>query len=303
MILIVTLKRRKQLRYSDYYIINLAVCDIGHPLFGYPMAIIASFSHEWVFDKIGCDIYGYLGFQFGVGSMATLAVMAFVRYLTVCKPSSVKLMTWCHVCLSIVCIHLYAFLWAVFPFLGWGRYDVEPYGISCTIDWKNPSTSFAVATFIFCLGVPVVIMTTTYGLLIKISREISRKMQKWNSEDIVWTKQELYLFKMTMIMCGFFLLAWMPYAIVNILCVMIPNLHIPHRLSVIPALCAKASHTINPIIYFLNNKKLRAFSPSLPCLRGKKNTEASKCLSPATNVPTVNVTTSGNQRECKLSSE
>ncbi|KAK6183775.1 hypothetical protein SNE40_006377 [Patella caerulea] len=94
MVLIVTLKRRKQLRYPDYYIINLAVCDIGHPLFGYPMTIISSFSHEWVLGRIGCEMYGYLGFQFGVGSMATLAVMAFVRYLTVCKPSSGMLLVW-----------------------------------------------------------------------------------------------------------------------------------------------------------------------------------------------------------------
>ncbi|KAK6183774.1 hypothetical protein SNE40_006376 [Patella caerulea] len=128
-------------------------------------------------------------------------------------------------------------------------------------------------------------------------------MQKWNSKDVVWTKQELYLLKMTMIMCGFYLLAWMPYAIVNILYVMLPNVRIPHRISVIPSLCAKSSHTINPIIYFLMNKKLRSFSPSLSCLRKKKNKEASKSLSPTANVPTVNVTTSGNQRECKLSSE
>lgn len=31
--------------------------------------------------------------------------------------------------------YLLAFLWAAMPLFGFGNYDVEPFGVSCTLDW------------------------------------------------------------------------------------------------------------------------------------------------------------------------
>ncbi|ESO90223.1 hypothetical protein LOTGIDRAFT_70653, partial [Lottia gigantea] len=85
-------------------------------------------------------------------------------------PFVVKSFTRTNMFLSLVGIHLYALFWAVSPLFGWGRYGPEPYRTSCTLDWENPSKSFVIATFVMCLGLPFLIMLTTYGLLIQLSR-------------------------------------------------------------------------------------------------------------------------------------
>jgi hypothetical protein len=41
--------------------------------------------------------------------------------------------------------------WAMMPFFGWGGYDVEPFGISCTLAWTHTdqSTSFSLCFILF----------------------------------------------------------------------------------------------------------------------------------------------------------
>lgn len=38
----------------------------------------------------------------------------------------------------IFLIYVYSLMWASFPFFGWGGYDVEPFGLSCTLAWGKP---------------------------------------------------------------------------------------------------------------------------------------------------------------------
>ena len=38
----------------------------------------------------------------------------------------------------IAMIYIYSLAWACFPFFGWGGYDVEPFGLSCTLAWGKP---------------------------------------------------------------------------------------------------------------------------------------------------------------------
>ncbi len=36
--------------------------------------------------------------------------------------------------------YLLAFLFAAMPLLGFGKYEVEPFGLSCTLDWIGKDT-------------------------------------------------------------------------------------------------------------------------------------------------------------------
>jgi len=38
-------------------------------------------------------------------------------------------------------IYVYSAIWSLMPAFGIGAYDVEPFGLSCTLDWKNRSQS------------------------------------------------------------------------------------------------------------------------------------------------------------------
>ena len=39
--------------------------------------------------------------------------------------------------ICIALIYAYSGIWALLPFLGWGGYNVEPYGTSCTLEWTR----------------------------------------------------------------------------------------------------------------------------------------------------------------------
>lgn len=67
---------------------------------------------------------------------------------------------------------LYAFLWAVFPLIGWGAYGPEPFGLSCTLAWaemKDHSPSFVISMFVMNLAIPAIIIVCSYfGIALRL---------------------------------------------------------------------------------------------------------------------------------------
>lgn len=80
--------------------------------------------------------------------------------------------SWRKVKLLCACTWLYALAWAAFPFLGWGRYGPEPYGLSCSLAWgqmKHEGFSFVVSMFSLNLVLPCVIIAGCYfGIAFKL---------------------------------------------------------------------------------------------------------------------------------------
>lgn len=81
LVLITAFKRRKHMKPPELLSVNLAVTDLGAAVTMYPLAITSSWSHGWVGGHPTCLYYGLMGFLFGVASIATLTVMAMVRFL------------------------------------------------------------------------------------------------------------------------------------------------------------------------------------------------------------------------------
>jgi len=38
----------------------------------------------------------------------------------------------------LLIVYAYSAGWALIPFFGLSGYNVEPYGLSCTLDWEQP---------------------------------------------------------------------------------------------------------------------------------------------------------------------
>ncbi len=79
------------------------------------------------------------------------------RFLTVPEPLTVRTV---FVCSGLM--YVYALLWSVSPFLGWGEYGVDPCGTLCSIDWRRSSSAYLTAMFACCLGLPVAVMVVSY---------------------------------------------------------------------------------------------------------------------------------------------
>ncbi|XP_025092469.1 opsin-5-like isoform X2 [Pomacea canaliculata] len=265
LVLIVSLKNRKLLNHADAFIVSLAASDLGHPLLGYPMVIASSFHHRWIFGYTWCQVNGFLGFLFGTNSMMTLACMSFSRLLSVTRPSTARHRGKCLTFTFLIFAILYAIFWSTCPLLGWGRYDLEPYRTSCTLQWDFPDSSFVTASFIGCLAVPAGVMCVSYGQITALAWQTGKNQRRWNQRksDKTLNKQELRLLKMTVAMCTVFIVVWTPYAISAMIKSYSRTVHIPIPLTAVPAMAAKCSHVIDPILYFTLNKRFRRFLPGL----------------------------------------
>ncbi|XP_033747186.1 opsin-5-like [Pecten maximus] len=259
MVLFVCFKTRQTLKTIDYFIVNLAITDLCLPLFGFPLVVTSSIQHQWQFGVYGCYIYGFLGFFCGTVSISTLAMMSFVRYMSVCEmQKSVHLSR--HTTLLVLFTYLYACIWSFPPFIGWGDYGVEPHGTSCTLNWSG-SRSFVTTMLVMCIILPVVIMTICYGRVLLFLKRSSHNLQKWTAHRTnrkhTNRKLEGSLIKLTFTMCVAFVLTWTPYAVCSLWTAYGNKDVVPIRLTLASILIAKLSTIINPTIYFVLNKKFR----------------------------------------------
>lgn len=74
-------KRSKHMKPPELLSVSLAVTDLGAAITMYPLAAISAWNHHWTGGDVACQYYGFMGFFFGVASMATLTIMAIVRFI------------------------------------------------------------------------------------------------------------------------------------------------------------------------------------------------------------------------------
>nr|APB88013.1 neuropsin-like protein [Argopecten irradians] len=259
LVLFVCFKKRQTLKTIDYFIVNLAITDLCLPLFGFPLVVTSSVKHEWQFGVYGCYVYGFMGFFCGTVSISTLAMMSFVRYMSVCEmQKSVHLNN--NTPGLVLLTYLYACVWSLPPFMGWGDYGVEPHGTSCTLNWSG-SRSFVTAMLIMCIVLPVVIMIVCYGRVLLFLKKSSHNLQKWTTNRTnrksSSRKLEGSLIKLTFTMCVAFVLTWTPYAVFSLWTAYGNKEEIPIRLTLSSILIAKLSTIVNPTVYFVLNRKFR----------------------------------------------
>lgn len=73
-------KRSSKIKPPELLSVNLAVTDLGAAVSMYPLAVASSWNHSWLGGDASCIYYGWMGFFFGVASVATLTVLAVVRF-------------------------------------------------------------------------------------------------------------------------------------------------------------------------------------------------------------------------------
>ncbi|XP_061173596.1 melanopsin-like [Saccostrea echinata] len=164
-------------RYSaNFFIVNIGIANLFESLLGYPMAIISNIYCGWYFGDLGCQLYAFFVFSGAVCNIMTYAFLGIYRYLLVCNPES-EFIGVEKVGLTIGLIWLYAILWSTFPFIGWGKYGIEPFGTSCSIDWTSKSEnvrSYIMSVFLLVFILPVGIITIFYfKVSVKIRKTVS----------------------------------------------------------------------------------------------------------------------------------
>ncbi|XP_042282552.1 teleost multiple tissue opsin 2b [Thunnus maccoyii] len=232
-------------------LLNISVSDMLVCLFGTTLSFASSIRGKWLLGRSGCSWYGFINSCFGIVSLISLVILSYDRYSTLTvynkrgpnyrKPLMAVGGSW-----------LYSLFWTVPPLLGWSSYDIEGAGTSCSVSWTvrtAQSHAYIICLFIFCLGLPVLVMIYCYGRLLWAVKQVG-KIRKTAAR-----RREYHILFMVLTTAACYLLCWMPYGVVAMMATFGPPNIISPVASVVPSLLAKSSTVINPLIYILMNKQ------------------------------------------------
>uniref|UniRef100_A0A673Y9L2 Teleost multiple tissue opsin 2b n=1 Tax=Salmo trutta TaxID=8032 RepID=A0A673Y9L2_SALTR len=245
-------------------LLNISVSDMLVCMFGTTLSFTSSIKGKWLLGRHGCLWYGFINSCFGIVSLISLVVLSYDRYSTLTVynkhgPDYRKPL------LAVGGSWLYSLIWTVPPLLGWSSYDLEGAGTSCSVSWTlrtAQSHAYIICLFVFCLGLPIVIMVYCYCRLLWAVKQVG-KIRKTAARR---REHHILFMVLTTVVC--YILCWMPYGVVAMMATFgRPGIITPVA-AVVPSLLAKSSTVINPIIYILMNKQFyRCFLILFQCER------------------------------------
>ncbi|KAJ0036704.1 hypothetical protein NQD34_005381 [Periophthalmus magnuspinnatus] len=261
-LLFVAYRKKSTLKPAEFFVVNLAISDLGMTTALFPLAIPSAFAHMWLFNKITCTIYAFCGVLFGLCSLTNLTVLSSVCWLKVCYPNHGSKFSSSHASLMVAGVWCYAGVFAVGPLSGWGQYGAEPYGTACCIDWHAPSEnssamSYIMCLFFFCYIVPCTVIFLSYTFILMTVRGSRQAVQQHMSPQNKITNAHALIIKLSVAVCIGFLTAWSPYAIVSMWAAFGNPVTVPPMAFALAAIFAKSSTLYNPIVYLLFKPNFR----------------------------------------------
>ncbi|KAG8000562.1 Vertebrate ancient opsin [Nibea albiflora] len=232
-------------------LLNISVSDMLVCLFGTTLSFASSIRGKWLLGRSGCNWYGFINSCFGIVSLISLVILSYDRYSTLTVynkrgPDYRKPL------LAVGGSWLYSLFWTVPPLLGWSSYGIEGAGTSCSVSWTVQTTqshAYIICLFIFCLGIPILVMIYCYSRLLLAVKQVG-KVRKTTAR-----RREYHILFMVLTTAACYMLCWMPYGVVALMATFGPPNIISPVASVVPSLLAKTSTVINPLIYILMNKQ------------------------------------------------
>ncbi|XP_067096724.1 opsin 7, group member d [Osmerus mordax] len=261
-LLLVAYQKRSTLKPAEFFIINLAISDLGMTMSLFPLAITSSFAHRWMYDEVTCQIYAMCGVLFGLCSLTNLTALSSVCCLKVSFPNYGNKFSSSHACLLVAGVWCYASVFAVGPLAHWGRYGAEPYGTACCINWHAPNNeptamSYIVCLFLFCYALPCTIIFLSYTFILLTVRGSRQAVQQHVSPQTKTTNAHALIVKLSVAVCIGFLGAWSPYAVVAMWAAFGDATAVPPVAFALAAIFAKSSTIYNPIVYLLCKPNFR----------------------------------------------
>ncbi|CAM5152755.1 unnamed protein product [Eretmochelys imbricata] len=262
LLLLVAYRKRSMLKPAEFFIVNLAISDLGMTVTLFPLATPSFFAHRWLFNHAMCTFYAFSGMFFGLCSLTSLTVLSTVCCLKVCYPAYGNKFSPTHAGVLLLCVWAYALVFAVAPLANWGSYGPEPYGTACCLKWKASTREamiYIVALFIFCYLFPCLLILISYSLIlwtVKVSRRAVKQHMSLQSKA---NSVHSLIVKLSIAVCIGFLAAWTPYAIVAMWAAFGDANQVPVLAFALSAVFAKSSTTYNPLVYLLFKPNFQKF--------------------------------------------
>ncbi|XP_029500574.2 parietopsin [Oncorhynchus nerka] len=258
LVITVLVKNRPLLNPMNVIILSLAVSDLMIALCGSSIVTITNYHGSFFLGDEFCIFQGFAVNYFGLVSMCTLTLLAYERYIVVCKPMAGFKMNVRRSVQGLLGVWLFCLFWAVPPLLGWSSYGPEGVQTSCSLGWEERSWSnysYLILYTLFCFLLPVAIIIYCYANVLTSMRRLNHSTELQGGHPCLQDNERAV--RIVLAMIGAFFVCWLPYTVLSVVVVVDPELHIPPLVATMPMYFAKTSPVYNPIIYFLSNRQFR----------------------------------------------
>ncbi|OCT69980.1 vertebrate ancient opsin [Xenopus laevis] len=255
-VILVTVKFKQLRQPLNYIIVNLSVADFLVSVIGGTISIATNSKGYFYLGSWACVLEGFAVTFFGIVALWSLSVLAFERYIVICRPLGNLRLQGKHSASAIIFVWVFSFVWTIPPTMGWSSYTTSKIGTTCEPNWYSGETrdhTYIITFLTTCFIFPLLVIFVSYGKLMRKLRKVSDTQGRLGSTR----KPEKEVTRMVVIMILAFLICWTPYAAFSILVTAYPTIDLDPRLAAIPAFFAKTASMYNPVIYVYMNKQFR----------------------------------------------
>nr|QBS47864.1 biogenic amine-like GPCR [Tripedalia cystophora] len=248
---------RRLRTYTNYFVVNLAVCDLMVGILSVPL---------WMYVRIDASAHSNPAFSkaflasdilFGCGSILSLTSISIERMVAVKYPARHFNLTHKPVVIAIIIIWSLASLFAGLSILGRSR-------------------EFTTTIFVLSFICPALVILFSYLIIFLVAR----KTVATTSSKII---KEVRVAKMVFIIIGLFLLCWLPFFIMNMLYFYCFDwcANIPYWLLIVTKILHYSNSMMNVIVYAICSPDFRnAFKTLLRRKSKRARTESRVTLRP-----------------------
>ena len=171
--------------------------------------------------------------------------------------------------INLIVIWVMSLFFAVSPLIGWSKYILEINMISCSIDYRSIhwlSKSYTLLLLLWGFVLPAITMTICYSMLMCLVYRYRREINRQLTADIVTIsvskkikriKRNLRTSYISGLCIILFLVSWMAYAVIAVLCLANRGKNIHPLVVTVACFIAKVVTFINPLVYAFCHQSYR----------------------------------------------
>ncbi|XP_043574003.1 pinopsin-like isoform X2 [Chiloscyllium plagiosum] len=130
MVILVSVRYKRLRSPLNYILVNLAMADLMVTFFGSTISFSNNINGYFTLGQAMCQFEGFMVSLTGIVGLWSLAILAFERYIIICKPMGDFRFQQRHAVWGCLFTWIWALVWTMPPLLGWSSY--VPEGCSAT---------------------------------------------------------------------------------------------------------------------------------------------------------------------------